>query len=133
MKLKNKVALVTGAQRGIGKATAEPLAEEGATVVVNFLDDETAANELVEDIVSRGGKAIAAQGDVTKKSQVDAIVDMADEFGGIDILVNNAGVFPRKELFEISSEDWNYVHDITSKKSFFLTKSIVYKSAFTFY
>ena len=84
MKLKNKVALVTGAQRGIGKATAEALAKEGATVVVNFLDDETAANELVEDIVSRGGKAIAAQGDVTKKSQIDAIVDMADEFGGID-------------------------------------------------
>ena len=75
MKLKNKVALVTGAQRGIGKATAEALAEEGATVVVNFLDDETAANELVEDIISRGGKAITAQGDVTKKSQVDAIVD----------------------------------------------------------
>ena len=73
MKLKNKVALVTGAQRGIGKATAEALAEEGATVVVNFLDDETTANELVEDIISRGGKAITAQGDVTKKSQVDML------------------------------------------------------------
>ena len=127
MKLKNKVALVTGAQRGIGKATAEALAEEGATVVVNFLDDETAANELVEDIVSRGGKAIAAQGDVTKKSQVDAIVDMADEFGGIDILVNNAGVFPRKELFEISSEDWDYVHNINLKACFFCAQAAAAK------
>ena len=127
MKLKNKVALVTGAQRGIGKATAEALAEEGATVVVNFLDDETAANELVEEIISRGGKAITAQGDVTKKSQVDAIVDMADEFGGIDILINNAGVFPRKELFEISSDDWDYVHDINLKACFFCAQATAAK------
>ena len=127
MKLKNKVALITGAQRGIGKATAEALAEEGATVVVNFLDDETAANELVEDIISRGGKAITAQGDVTKKSQVDAIVDMADEFGGIDILVNNAGVFPRKGLFEISSDDWDYVHDINLKACFFCAQAAAAK------
>ena len=127
MKLKNKVALVTGAQRGIGKATAEALAEEGATVVVNFLDDETAANELVDDIISRGGKAVTAQGDVTKKSQVDAIVDMADEFGGIDILVNNAGVFPRKELFEISSDDWDYVHNINLKACFFCAQAAAAK------
>ena len=127
MKLRNKVALVTGAQRGIGKATAEALAEEGATVVVNFLDDETAANKLVGDIIKRGGKAVTAQGDVTQKSQVDAIIDMTDAFGGIDILVNNAGVFPRKELFEISSDDWDYVHDINLKACFFCAQAAAAK------
>ena len=90
MKLKNKIALVTGAQRGIGKATAEVLAEAGAMVIVNFLDDENAANEIVKNIIHGGGKAVTAQGDVTKKEQVDSIMSITEEFGGIDICINNA-------------------------------------------
>ena len=127
MKLKNKVALVTGAQRGIGKATAEVLAEAGATVVVNFLDDETAANEIVKNITSRGGKAVAAQGDVTKKKQVNAIINLTEEIGGIDILVNNAGVFPRKGLFEINGDDWDYVHNVNLKACFFCAQAAARK------
>ena len=129
MKLKNKVALITGAQRGIGKATAEVLAEAGATVVVNFLDDENAANEIVKNIIHGGGKAVTAQGDVTEKEQVDSIMNITEELGGIDILVNNAGVFPRKELFEINGEDWDYVHDINLKACFFCAQAAAAKAS----
>ena len=127
MILKNKIALVTGAQRGIGKATAEVLAEAGATVVVNFLNDEITANEIVKNIIHGGGKAVAAQGDVTNKEQVDSIINITEDLGGIDILVNNAGVFPRKELFEINGEDWDYVHDINLKACFFCAQAAAAK------
>jgi NAD(P)-dependent dehydrogenase (short-subunit alcohol dehydrogenase family) len=127
MKLNGKVAVVTGAQKGIGKATAEALAKEGASVVVNFLDDQAAADEIVANIITKGGKAIAVQGDVTKKPQVDAIIERAEEIGGIDILINNAGVFPRKELFEIENDDWDYVHDLNLKACFFCAQAAAAK------
>ena len=93
-RLAGKIALVTGASRGIGRATALRFAREGAALVVNYAAREDAAREVVEAIHAAGGQAIAARADVASKAQVAAMVAQAlDRFGRIDILVNNAGVW----------------------------------------
>ena len=93
MKLKDKIALVTGSSRGVGRAVALGYAEEGAKVVVNYTSNQKAADEVVQAILDMGSDAIAVKADVAQKSEAENLVSAAvDKFGRLDILVNNAGV-----------------------------------------
>jgi 3-oxoacyl-[acyl-carrier protein] reductase len=104
-KLNGKVAVVTGASKGIGSGIAKQLAAEGAAVVVNYASSKTDADKVVDEITKRGGKAVAVQGNVAKKADVERLfADTKKAFGKIDILVNNAGVY-RFEPLEAVTED----------------------------
>src|SRR4030088_3705094 len=93
-KLTDKVAVVTGASKGIGAGIAKQLAAEGAAVVVNYASSKTDADKVVDEITKRGGKAVAVQGNVAKKADIERLFAMTKKsFGKIDILVNNAGVY----------------------------------------
>ncbi len=118
MRLADKVAVVTGAQQGIGAAIAHTFAREGARVVVNFLDDEAAAEELVEEIRALGSEAIAVCADVSRTVEVRGLVEASAELGGVDILVNNAGIFPRVDFLDLGEEQWNEVLDVNLKGTF---------------
>ena len=119
MRLAGHVALVTGAQQGIGRAIAVALAQDGADVAVNYLDDRTAADEVVAKVRGAGRRACLAQGDVSRARDADAIVArVASELGAPTILVNNAGVFPRVEFLAMTESDWDHVIDVNLKGSF---------------
>ena len=108
MRLRNRVALVTGSSRGIGRATALAFAREGADVVVNYRSRANKAEEVVSQVKEMGRKSFAIQADVSDRSQVDQMVEtIIKEFGRIDILMNNAGAISRAEFLETSQEDWN--------------------------
>lgn len=101
----DRVAIVTGASRGIGAAIAERLAHDGLTVVVNYSGSERAADELARKIEAAGGKALTAQADVSKAEEVKRMFDAAEAaFGGVDVLVNNAGIMRLSPLGEASDE-----------------------------
>lgn len=107
-KLTGKVAIVTGASKGIGAGIAKGLAAEGATVVVNYSSSKTGADKVVAEIAGKGGKAIAVQGDVSKAADVQRIfVETKKAFGRLDILVNNAGVYQFAPLGEITEEQFH--------------------------
>jgi 3-oxoacyl-[acyl-carrier protein] reductase len=104
-KLEGKVAVVTGASRGIGAAIARALADEGASVVVNYSSGKQGANRVVAEISGRGGKAIAVQGDVSKQADIERLFSEAKKaFGRLDILVNNAGVYELGPLEEVTED-----------------------------
>ena len=106
--LKGKVAVVTGASKGIGAATAKALAAAGAAVVVNYSSSKEGAERVVADIKAAGGTAIAVKGDVAKTADVQRLFDQAKTaFGRIDILVNNAGIYQFQPLDEITEEDFH--------------------------
>jgi 3-oxoacyl-[acyl-carrier protein] reductase len=107
-KLRNKVAVVTGASKGIGAGIAKALAAEGAAVVVNYASSKEGADRIVNEIKHSGGKAIAVQGDVSKSVDVQRIfAETKKEFGRLDVLVNNAGVYEFKPIDEISEEHFH--------------------------
>lgn len=112
MKLKDRVALVTGASRGIGRALALKFAEEGADVVVNYLNSEKEAWDVVREAARYGVAAIPVKADVSKSRQVRNLVDTSiDEFGRIDILANNAGIYERINFFETAKDVWDRTMD----------------------
>ena len=110
MNLTNKIALVTGASRGIGRAIALDLAARGATVVVNYNASAAAAEEVVAAITAAGGKASAIQADVSKYEAAQALVKYAvDTYGRLDILVNNAGTTRDTLLMTMKEDDWDHI------------------------
>jgi 3-oxoacyl-[acyl-carrier protein] reductase len=119
------VAIVTGASRGIGKATALALAAEGAKVVVNYAASSTAADAVVAEIVANGGEAIAIQADVSKVERVDSLVERTmAEWGRIDVLVNNAGITRDTLLLRMKPEDWQAVIDLNLTGVFLCTRAV---------
>ena len=124
MLLDGKVALVTGASRGIGRAVAIALAKAGALVAVNYAGNVKAAEEVQQIITQAGGKAILVQGDVAQAEVVDEMMKtVMDEFGRIDILVNNAGITRDGLLIRMKECDWDAVIDTNLKGIFHCTKA----------
>jgi len=124
MRLGGKVALVTGAQQGIGRAIALAFAREGADVGVNYLDDRNAAEKVVQEVRGAGRRAVLVQADVAQASGIDAMVSqVVGELGGLDVLVNNAGVYPRVPFLEMRERDWDLVLDVNLKGGFFCAQA----------
>jgi 3-oxoacyl-[acyl-carrier protein] reductase len=122
--LQGKVAIVTGASRGIGRAIARELAKFGSSVVVNYASSSQAADELVSEITQAGGSAIALAADVSKEEQVDALINAAiEKFNRLDILVNNAGITRDTLLLRMKPEDWQAVIDINLTGVFLCTRA----------
>jgi 3-oxoacyl-[acyl-carrier protein] reductase len=119
-KLKGKVALVTGASRGIGRAIAECLSRDGAAVAVNYVAQADAAKKLVKEIESAGGKAFAVQADVARVSDVVRLFDETiARFGKLDILVNNAGLMITKPVAAVTEAEYDRIFDVNMKGTFF--------------
>ncbi|WP_341528269.1 3-oxoacyl-[acyl-carrier-protein] reductase [Nostoc sp. UHCC 0302] len=122
-RLQGKVAIVTGASRGIGRAIALELATQGANVIVNYASSSAAAETLVSEITAGGGQAIALQADVSKIDQVDSLINtVIDKFKRIDILVNNAGITRDTLLLRMKPEEWQAVIDLNLTGVFLCTR-----------
>jgi 3-oxoacyl-[acyl-carrier protein] reductase len=107
-KLSGKVAVVTGASKGIGAAIAKHLAEEGASVIVNYASSKAGAEKVVDEITGKGGKAMAVQADVAKKADIERLfAETKKAYGAIDILVNNAGVYEFGNLEDVTEEHFH--------------------------
>jgi len=110
--LQGRVALITGAQQGIGRAIAEAAGREGASVVVQYLDNRDAAEQVGDAVESFGSEARVVQGDVGVRSDCMKAFQVGQELGGIDLLVNNAGIFPRSSFLDLDDDEWNQVQNI---------------------
>jgi len=123
VRLKGKVALVTGSSRGVGRAIALAYAREGASVVINYTANQAAGEEVITAIEEMGGKAVLVKADVSKAADAEELVQKGiDEFGGIDILVNNAGLSRPAMLLKMTEDQWDQVVDIHLKGAFLCTQ-----------
>ncbi len=112
-KLNDKVAIVTGASKGIGASIARHLADEGAAVVVNYASSKESADHLVAEIIRRGGKAITVQANVAKQADIERLFSEAKRaFGRLDILVNNAGIYESSPLEGVTEEHFHKQFDL---------------------
>jgi 3-oxoacyl-[acyl-carrier protein] reductase len=126
VRLNGKVALVTGASTGIGRAIALALADEGADVAVNYRHDEHGANETAAAIEAKGRRAMVVKADVTHAGEVEGMIELiTGAWQGLDILVNNAGVVNRGGLLDLSEDQWDEVVDVNLKGVFLCTQSAV--------
>jgi 3-oxoacyl-[acyl-carrier protein] reductase len=124
-KLKGKVAIVTGASRGIGRAIAKKLAEEGARVVVNYNSSSKEAEDLQREITESGGEALLFKADVSISRDVQSMVEATiAKFGRVDILVNNAGIIFRKRILESTEEEWDRTLDVNLKSVYLCSKAV---------
>ena len=124
--LTGRIALVTGASRGIGRAVAVALAQAGADVAVNYRKMEKEAGITVEQIVAGGRRAIMAQADVSQSIEVNRMVQTVEsKLGGVDILVNNAGIARIKTIEDITESDWDEAIDVNLKSAFIVTQAVV--------
>lgn len=125
MRCKDNVVLVTGAQRGIGRAVALRFAQEGADVAVNFFEDKAAAEAVAAQITDLGRRCCLVPGDVSRSAEVRQMAANAeDTLGPIDILVNNAGIFPRNAFLEITEETWDAVLTTNLKGAFLCSQEV---------
>ncbi|SDJ08372.1 SDR family NAD(P)-dependent oxidoreductase [Alteribacillus bidgolensis] len=130
MRFKNKVVLVTGAARGIGRGIAERFTKEGASVAINDVNTDL-LQETVTRLNQKGGKVMAVAGDVSNEEAVAEMLDMiVDEFGTVDILVNNAGISPRKngqkvEVENLTSEAWDQVMAVNLRSQFLTSRAVI--------
>jgi len=125
-KLSGKVAVVTGASKGIGAGIAKALAHEGASVVVNYASSKDGADKVVDAITKDGGKAIAVGGDVTKLSDANGIIDAAiNNYGGLDIVVNNSGVYEFSPVEEITEEQFHWMFNVNVLGLLFVTQAAI--------
>ncbi len=119
MKVKNKVIIVTGSSRGIGKAVAILLAENGATVIVNHSNSEFEANETVDYIIKKGGSALAIKADVSQKKEVVQLFNQTiEKFGKVDVLINNAGIMYNEFLKNNTQEEFTSLFDVNVRGVF---------------
>lgn len=124
MRLRDKIAIVTGSSRGVGKAVAEAYGANGADVVVNYTSNQKAADEVVKNIKGMGRKAVAVKADVAQKSDVEKLVQTAiDEFGKVDIIVNNAGFTRPAMMLKMEEDEWDQVVDIHLKGAFLCSQA----------
>lgn len=125
MDLSGKIVLVTGAQQGIGRGIALRCAAAGADVAVNWLNDESAAQAIADEIRAAGRRAFSVRGDVARLAEVEAMVAAIEtQLAPIDVLVNNAGVFPRVPFLELRESDWDFVLDVNLKGSCFCAQAV---------
>src|SRR5216117_2829996 len=125
-KLKDKIAIVTGASKGIGASIARHLANEGAAVVVNYASSKQDAERVVADITRGGGRAIAVQGNVAKQAYVDRLfAETKKAFGRLDILVNNAGVYEFAPLEQVTESEFHREFNINVLGLILATKAAV--------
>lgn len=123
--LKGKIALITGGSRGIGKSIAKRLASQGATAVINYTQNDSAANDTKKEIEESGGQAITSKFDVSDFDKVHEEVDkIIEKFGGLHILINNAGITRDTLLMRMKEEDWDDVMSINLKGIFNCTKAV---------
>jgi 3-oxoacyl-[acyl-carrier protein] reductase len=125
-KLQGKVAVITGASKGIGAGIAKSLAAEGASVVVNYASSKEGADRVVKEITSKGGKAIAVQGSVAKAADVERIFSETKKaFGKVDVLVNNAGVYEFSPIEEVTEEHYHRIFNTNVLGLLLTTKEAV--------
>ncbi|MEJ5142749.1 glucose 1-dehydrogenase [Gluconobacter albidus] len=125
-RLSGKVAIVTGASKGIGAGIAKALAAEGAAVVVNYASSKSGADAVVAAITGSGGKAVSVQGDVSRKADAQAIVETAiSQFGRLDILVNNSGVYEFASIDQITEEHFHRLFNINVLGTLLTTQAAV--------
>ena len=124
--LSGKVALVTGASRGIGRATAVALAGAGAAVVVNYRGGTEAAQEVAQEIEAAGGRATTVQADVSVAADVERLIKATtDTYGSLDILVNNAGIARDNLLLRMKDDEWDAVLNTNLRAAYLLTKAVL--------
>jgi NAD(P)-dependent dehydrogenase (short-subunit alcohol dehydrogenase family) len=121
--LSGKVAVVTGAAAGLGRAEAIGLARAGATVVVNDIAAALNASDVIDEITTAGSKAVAVAGDISQRETADELVSTADGLGGLGIVVNNAGITRDRMLFNMSDEEWDAVIAVHLRGHFLLTRN----------